>query len=98
MKSANSKRFILKIVIIVIVVCGVTNTYIMAYLWYMRGWNPAYVGFGLLSMAVVAFAGTQWPEKYQVIHEHLPYTPDLDDIPDPEYIEEDDRFNPDQHI
>lgn len=53
----------LKVSIIVIVICGVANTYVMGILWYKRGFHASYTVFGLLALVIVAVGLYNWPSK-----------------------------------
>lgn len=55
----------LKIAIVVIVLCGVANTYVMGLLWYTRGFHWSYVITGAIMLFLVAFALWFYPSKYK---------------------------------
>ncbi len=74
--TRRPNKLVLKIVVIVLVVCGVVNTYIMGILWYKRGFHASYAVFGLLCLVVVAIGLWHWPTK--ITHKHFD---------GPEYIE-----------
>lgn len=76
--STSPKQLALKIVVVILVVCGVANTYIMGLLWYKRGFHLSYCVFGGLCLVIVAIALWHWPEKEN--KSDLPYIPELVDV------------------